>query len=383
MKSRFYLPAILAVLLLASCLKDKTDIVTLHYTDKEYAALTRHLDLPVYPLDYRMKMPVHLGGFATNKKDDLATLGRVLFYDKKLSANNTVSCGSCHKPEAAFADDVAFSQGFAGELTHRNSIALGAVANFNSYTIETRLFWDHRAGSVFEQSRQTIENPVEMGMQLPALHDKLLKEDYYRVLFKKAFGEQALQTGNVEFLVLVALEEFVGSIGAFNSKFDEGMAIQQHIKPDFPNFTSQENLGKDLFAQHCHGCHGEGNLPLNNKETVRVANNGLELNYTDEGVGGVTGLASDVGVFKVPRLRNVALTAPYMHDGRFATLRDVISHYNTGIRDHPNLHPSLKVEGKPKRLNLSPEEQDALLAFLNTLTDQASCLQEKYVNPFK
>ncbi|MEK7253471.1 MAG: cytochrome c peroxidase, partial [Bacteroidota bacterium] len=312
-------------------------------------------------------------------------LGRVLFWDARLSANDAVSCASCHKPELAFADDVAFSEGFLGERTSRNSLALGAFPSFNAYYGfgGSRLFWDERAGSVQEQSTQTLQNPVEMGTKLHELGDKILKEDYYQVLFRKAFPENEFGGGfSTDQKILRALEAFVNSIGCFNSKYDQEI-VKGHLETqNFSGFTAEENQGKQLFQQNCASCH---NLGAGFATSVTTANNGLDETYTDDGLGGVTQQYKDKGVFKVPMLRNVVLTAPYMHDGRFKTLEEVVEHYNSGVKLHDNLHESLRdlSTGEPKRLNLSEDDKAALIAFLHTLTDESAVLAVKYSDPFK
>ena len=179
----------------------------------------------------------------------------------------------------------------------------------------------------------------------------------------------------------------------WQSKFDEGFAAagfpeDEEQMPDFPNFTAQENLGLDIFYRGrkgatCLYCHG---TPQHVNDEAK--NNGLSLNYDDNGKGEVTGNPSDNGLFKVPTLRNIALTAPYMHDGRFETLMEVVNHYSTDVADHPNLHFRLKDSDDPSpdsevlRLNLTQEEKEALVAFLNTLTDETLATDEKYSDPF-
>jgi cytochrome c peroxidase len=318
----------------------------------------------------------------------LATLGRVLFYDTKLSANNTTSCGSCHKAAKAFADGRAASEGFDGEKTPRNSMALGAVVNFQSSysggstgTIgqNAGFFWDDRAFSVAEQSEETIQNPIEMGMNFEELASKIENLDYYDVLFAKAFGTNGFQQSKKD-QTLQAIETFVNSIATFDSKFDRGLGGSHTAIPAFTNFTTQENLGKTLFNDNCASCHGS-----KVSTTVRtVANNGLDEVSTDKGVGAITNNATHMGVFKVPMLRNVELTQPYMHDGRLETLEDVVEHYSSNIQAHPNLAEELKnLNGEPKPMNFDANEKAALVAFLKTLTDVESLTQEKYLDPFK
>lgn len=376
-----------AAFALSSCIKDQVDEVVQNYSDAEYATLTKSLDLPMETYEYRLDLPGVLGGTSVISDKHQATLGRVLFYDDRLSANNSVSCASCHKPELAFADDVAFSEGFDGEVTLRNSLALGAFPSFNAYYgfgSSTRMFWDERAADVVEQSELTLQDPIEMGEDLNALAEELLKEDYYRILFDKAYPENGNNFfGNLDNKgkILRAIEAFVNSIGCFDSRFDQGLERHGNMDNNFSNLTAEENAGKQLFNANCASCH---NLGSGFATSIVNANNGLEMNYTDKGIGGVTNRADENGVFKVPMLRNVAVTGPYMHDGRFETLEEVIEHYNSGVKNHTNLHEELRgQDGLPKKLHLSETDKSDLIAFLHTLTDLSSMEHVRYADPFK
>ncbi|RMG85562.1 MAG: cytochrome-c peroxidase, partial [Bacteroidetes bacterium] len=195
-------------------------------------------------------------------------------------------------------------------------------------------------------------------------------EEYYQILFDKAF----LSTDQrpVEDKILEAISAFVNSIASFNSKFDRSLMNQANLSPG-------ETRGHALYIQHCSSCHG--NMM---RQSLSLANNGLDVEYADQGVGKRTGKAEDMGVFKIPMLRNIELTAPYMHDGRFQTLEQVIEHYSEQVQPHPNLHPNLRnPDGTPKRLHLSASEKADLVAFLKTLTDLNSLTAEKYADPFK
>lgn len=305
-----------------------------------------------------------------------ATLGRALFYDKRLSMNQTISCSSCHQQEHGFSDPKKFSVGFEGGLTGRNSMGL---SNARYYQRE-HFFWDERAATLEDQVLQPIQNAVEMGMTLPLLRERLSVEPYYTNLFTQAFGTSEITDRRIS----RALAQFVRSILSTKSKYDAGVPVR------FANFTAQENLGRQIFLGQvgratCVACHGTDNfVPGPN-----INNNGLENPYVDKGLGGVTGLARDEGLFKVPSLRNIELTAPYMHDGRFATLEEVVEFYNSGVVNHPNLSPPLRVPtppgmppGPPLRLNLTATEKAALVAFLKTLTDPTLASDAKYSDPF-
>jgi cytochrome c peroxidase len=311
--------------------------------------------------------------------DDGATLGRVLFYDKNMSVNNTVACASCHKQANAFTDNVVKSTGFNGGFTNRHSMGLTDA----KYYPNGRFFWDQRAVTLEDQVLRPIQDAVEMGMTLTALITKLKGLAYYPPLFKKAFGDENISSERVS----LALSQFVRSIVSYQSKYDAGRAT---LPPGplpgnatFPNFTADENRGMQLFntpAGGCAACHGTETF------TAPVEkNNGLDLtNTTDRGFGTVTGNPADDGLFKVGSLRNIQLTAPFMHDGRFATLEDVVEHYSSGVKANPNLSNQLRLpNGQPRLANFSAADKVALVAFLKTLTDLNMTADVKYSNPFK
>jgi cytochrome c peroxidase len=303
-----------------------------------------------------------------------ATLGRVLFYDKRLSLNFTVSCASCHQQANGFSDPRKFSVGFQGGLTGRNSMGL---ANARWYQ-RRAFFWDERAATLEAQVLEPIQNAVEMGMTLPALQARLAAEPFYQTLFTNAFGSPAVTSDRIS----RALAQFVRSIVSTQTKFDVGAAT------GFANFTAQENQGRQIFNApnqgNCAACHGTDNFVPG----PAINNNGLENPYVDKGVGALSGRPQDEGLFKVPSLRNIALTAPYMHDGRFATLEQVVEFYNSGVVNHPNLSaplrnpPGAPGAGQPRRLNLTAGQKAALAAFLRTLTDSAVTTDVKFSDPF-
>ena len=310
---------------------------------------------------------------ANNRVTDAgATLGRVLFYDKRLSINHTIACASCHRQEHGFSDPNKFSSGFAGGLTGRNSMGL---ANARWYQ-RRAFFWDERAATLEIQVLQPIQNAVEMGMSLPALVTRLAAEPYYQTLFTSAFGTPQVTSDRIS----RALAQFVRSLISTQTKYDAGVPV------NFSNFTAQENQGRQIYngQANCAACHGTDNFVPGGA----IFNNGLENPYTDKGVGGISGRAQDEGLFKVPSLRNIALTGPYMHDGRFATLEAVVEHYNSGVVNHPNLSPQLRNPpgspgaGQPRRLNLTNAQKAALVAFLRTLTDNSLAADPKFADPF-
>jgi cytochrome c peroxidase len=350
-----------------------TNALLLPETSFNYAA-------PVLPASFSVNPILAEDNTPTSNitTDAGATLGRVLFYDKRLSTNQTISCASCHQQAHGFADPRQFSVGYDGSVGTRNAMGL---SNARWYQ-RGHFFWDERAATLEAQTLQPVQNPVEMGMTLDALTNRLAAEPYYISLFTAAFGSADVTTNRIS----SALAQFVRSIVSTRSKYDIG------VTNNFANFTAQENLGRQLFFGQtgnppppCAICHATDNFV----PTTTLNNNGLEFPYADLGVGGVTGVAAQDGLFKVPSLRNIALTAPYMHDGRFTNLAQVVAFYNSGVVDNPNLSPPLRVPtppgqppGPPLRLNLTPAQQAALVAFLNTLTDTNLATDPGLSDPF-
>lgn len=302
-----------------------------------------------------------------------ATLGRVLFYDTALSKNNTISCASCHNQESSFSDSNRFSVGFEGGLTARNSMSL---ANARFYR-NRRFFWDERAASLEEQVLMPIQDHIEMGLNLPELELKLSSRKRYKILFNRAFGDTIVTRQRIS----RGLAQFVRSMVSYQSKYDTGLEQSNNPRRPFPNFSNSENRGKQLFFSpqtNCSQCHATAAFIGD-----RARNNGLDAVLTDLGVGGVTGRNNDMGEFKVPSLRNIEMTAPFMHDGRFTTLEQVIEHYNSGVQNNRNLDGRLRRGNGVRRLNLSNTDKIALKDFLLTLTDPVFLTDEKFSSPFK
>jgi len=313
-----------------------------------------------------------------------ATLGRVLFYDKLLSKNHTISCASCHQQDKGFSDPEQFSIGFNGEKTERHSMTL-----INSRWYESgAFFWDERASSLEEQVLMPIKDHVEMGMELAELVARLDSHAYYQVLFTKAFGKNKVTANKIA----RALSQFTRSIVSLDSKFIKAIedANIDEVSPNemrkLPMLSKQENEGLDVFYNYatCGYCHMGPALVSDG-----LKNNGLDLNYADKGKAQWTKNARDNAFFKAPSLAYIELSAPYMHDGRFQTLEEVVDHYNNGIKSHPNLNFRLTEEdrdgvlgGTPLKLELTQKQKDALIAFLKTCTDNKLSHAEKYSDPF-
>ena len=317
-----------------------------------------------------------------------ATLGRVLFYDKTLSANGTISCSSCHLQEHGFTDPRPLSTGFEGGLTRRHSMSL---TNARFYR-EGKFFWDERAMTLEDQVLMPFQDPVEMGLTLDQLETLVRSQSYYPALFEAAFGSPRVDSDRIA----RALAQFVRSIVSLDSKYDRGRIQVARPQADFPNFSALENEGKRIFMTNggvgrapCTVCHNTESFSLvnpgrNRNRSTGASNNGLDaISIDDLGVAETTGNDRDRGSFKSPSLRNVGVGAPYMHDGRFATLEQVVDHYSSGMQAHSNLAVALRrSNGEPEHYNFSTREKTALVAFMHTLTDDTLLTDVKFSDPF-
>jgi cytochrome c peroxidase len=291
-----------------------------------------------------------------------ATLGRVLFYDPRLSRNDATSCASCHRPSIGFADALPVSVGFTGALTSRHAPGL---ANARFYR-RGRFFWDERAATLEAQVLVPIQHPAEMGMTLDALALKLAATTYYPALFTAAFGSPTI-TGD---RIAAALAQFTRSMVSGGSRYDRAFDAAG-VANLAATLSAQEIEGERIFRQSgCGSCH-VGVAQAGDS----VHNTGLDAIVPDSGAGG--------GAFKAPSLRNVAVRPRFMHDGRFATLTEVIEFYDSGIQASPTLDPRLRApDGSPLRLRLTADERSALAAFLGALTDSAFLTSPRFSNPF-
>ncbi len=368
-----------------------------------------------------------------------ATLGRVLFYEKQLSIDGTVACASCHRQNNGFADSKPFSDGVNGGITSRNAMSVANVRFYRS----GRMFWDERASSLEDQALQPIQNSAEMGLTLEEAVARIDALPYYDTLFEQAFGDANVTTERVA----TAIAEFERSIVTANLAFAQGgpggrggnggvggpggrggnggvggpgsrggnggvggpggrggnggvggpggrggnggvggpggrggnggvggVGGPGGTNPPTIALSPVQQRGRQLFFSNrtqCSSCHSGpafvGDIPRNN---------GLDLTTeSDQGAGN--------GRFKMPSLLNIELTAPYMHDGRFQSLEDVVEFYNTGIQAHPNLDRRLRRRGgQPVRMNLSPDDVNALVAFMKTLTSESLAVDERFSDPF-
>jgi cytochrome c peroxidase len=294
-------------------------------------------------------------------------LGRMLFYDPILSADSTMSCATCHKQKFAFTDStVRFSKGIDGSLGNRNAMPLFNLAFDRSY------FWDGRSASLEAQALKPIEDIREMKHSVSAVLIKLNASATYQQYFKDAFGPGPITATQLA----KALSQFERIILSGDSKYDKYMRGEATL-------TTQEKLGFNLFEGSdpltqgdCIHCHAVGNTFTD----YEFKNNGLDTIFTDLGRYEVTGLINDKGKFKTPTLRNIALTAPYMHDGRFKNLEEVMGHYN--IQFHKNSADIDPVMASQAKDRLNKADRDAIIAFLKTLTDSVMLKNPEYSSPF-
>lgn len=336
MKSYFYIILIISVLPLVSCKKDisgkPNPELPIDVDDSYNYNTPSYFPALNYPIDNK----------PTRRKFEL---GKKLFFDKLLSKENAISCGSCHFQNLAFSDSVQFSIGSAGQLGERNSPTLTNIG-YNS-----NFFWDGGVPTLELQALAPLDNHKEFDLPYDSLLLRLNNNSNYKQLFKAAFNEDATLNNYTK-----ALACYQRAFISGNSKYDD-----YFYRNNSKAFTASELSGFQLFINPtigCNSCHSGFNFTNGGFE-----NNGLSVNYKDAGRYKVTGYIQDLAKFKVPTLRNVALTAPYMHDGSFATLTQVIDHYDSGGQAHSNKSP------KVKPLNLTTQQKTDLVNFLKTLTD--------------
>jgi len=286
-------------------------------------------------------------------------LGRKLFYDEILSSDYSISCGSCHAPSVGFSDSSQYSKGVNGAIGNRQSMALVNLGWSYGF------FWDGRAATLEQQVLGPVPNPVEMHLQWKDAANRLQNHSTYPFLFKKAFNTYQIDSS----LVAKAIAQFLRTMISGESKFDRVVRNEESFTPDesygYDLFQRDKNEGAGIIGGDCFHCHVH---PIFFQLNTEYLNNGLDATFTDLGRGMVTNNVNDNGKFKTPSLRNIELSAPYMHDGRFTTLEQVIEHYSTGLQNSATISPLMK-EIDNGGLLLPPYEKTCLVAFLKTLTD--------------
>ena len=282
-------------------------------------------------------------------------LGRRLFFDPILSGDGTQACAACHRPQAAFSDNRPLSIGIDGEEGFRNSMPLQNLA----WNINGAFNWDGSAGSLEEQAFEPVVNPLEMHHTWPGAVAALESAPDYPLQFEQAFGSPGIDSTRVT----NALAQFIRTLVSGNSRFDRFLLGEIEL-------TQSEQNGFAVFMDEdrgdCFHCHGNENNPLWTDNDFH--NNGLDAVITDRGLGAVTGDPRQFGLFRTPSLRNLAFTAPYMHDGRFASLDEVIDHYSEGLVYSETIDPLMKAVGEGG-VQLSDSDKADLKAFLLSLSD--------------
>ena len=319
-----------------------------------------------------------------------ATIGRVFFYDKNLSIDNTISCSSCHKQSFAFGDTAIQSKGVESGLTIRHSMRLSN----NRFSLEEKYFWNKRAATLEIQTTMPIQDHAEMGFSglngrgnLSVLLSKLNAIGYYKELFKIAYGDTIVSETRIQ----ECMAQFIRSIQSFDSKYDLGRAQVNNDNRPFPNFTTEENLGKDLFINPpifdansnrisgglgCQGCHRAPEFDID----TASRNNGI--------IGTIGSTALDINNTKSPTLRdlinpNGIANTPMMHTGSLKTIQAVLNHYNNiNFVRNTNLDAKLRPNNIGQKLNLNTDEINAMIAFIKTLTGSSIYVDKKWADPF-
>ena len=348
-------------LIFQACKKDTTaDITTTPFVNSAYVLSYDGFPEPNIAADN----PLTIEG---------VKLGRFLFYESQLSANNNISCSSCHMQENAFSDVNTLSLGTDGLQGLRH-----AMASFNMAWNNNGFFWDGRADLLRHQALMPIQDPLEMNETLEGVVTKLQNTALYPDQFKKAFGTEEITSERIS----LALEQFMFSIVSNRSKYDlwlngEALLTEEEERGRFLFFTEYNPGFPQESGADCQHCHAGPNFSNN-----QYMNNGLDTDeqFSDYGRELVTGNAADRANFKVTTLRNVELTPPYMHDGRFQTLEEVVDHYNL-VNSSSTLEPEFEQQ-LPNGLQLTISDRNAIVAFLKTLTDVPLTQDERYSNPF-
>jgi cytochrome c peroxidase len=363
MKAGYFI--LLGLFILASCRKDP------EFTEMNTNTTPYQINYPARISKYIPPMPIPADNPMTVEGVEL---GRKLFYEKKLSGDNSMSCAGCHDPALAFNDPAALSVGIDGIAGFRNAMPLINLGWMNT------LFWDGRATSLEHQALFPVNDPVEMHETWQNAANKLMEDPEYPPLFKKAFGVDIIDST----LITKAIAQFERTLISGNSPMDKYMNNDFQIGSS--GWSELDELaayqGFALFMDEekgdCFHCHGDPFNPLWTDNLFH--NNGLDAVITDKGLGAVTGLPSDDGKFKTPTLRNLVFTAPYMHDGRFETLDEVINHYSEGLQNSPTIDPLMKSVDEGG-VQLSSEEKYFLKMFLISLTDSSFVSNPAFQDP--
>lgn len=366
MKYPVHILILSAVLLFASCSESPegcTDPNALNYDPMaesddgscvyENGPTPYELDIP---MQFRQLLPAPMLPAGNPLTVEGVALGRKLFFDPILSADGTQACASCHMPASGFTENNALSVGIDGIFGTRNSMAIfNAAWNFNN-----TFFWDGRSAGLEGQAFEPVVNPIEMHHTWPGAVAALQADGEYQDLFEAAFGTRTIDS----MLVVRAIAQFERTLISGNSRFDK--YLREEI-----NLTPAEFRGLEVFLSEdggdCFHCHGNPANPLWTDNDFH--NNGLDSIFTDIGLAAVTGNDFDIGKFKTPSLRNLSYTAPYMHDGRFETIDEVLEHYSTQVKVTPTTDPLMQFSFQGG-VQMTEEEKSDLKAFLLALDDE-------------
>lgn len=392
-KTAIFSALVIGTFVFSQCSKTDEDTITKDYPAVK-ATFGTTIDLNKLANYANQPKPAYIvkdNTFGNNITDAKATLGRVLFYDKSLSIDNTISCASCHKQASAFGDTEVGSKGVSGGVTGRQSMRL-----INSrFATERKFFWDERASTLEQQTTQPIQDHAEMGFSgqngrpnLASLLTKLQAIEYYKELFTFTYGDEAVTEARMQ----ECLAQFIRSIQSFDSKYDAGRAQVANDGQNFPNFTAQENTGKTLFLSPpvfdamgnrtagglgCGGCHRAPEFDID----PNSGNNGI--------IGKLNATGFDLTNTRTPSLRDLTNSTgnpntPMMHTGVITDLQAAIGHYgNITIGTNTNLDPRLRPGGVGQKLNLNSTEVNATIAFLKTLSGTNVYTDARWSNPFK
>lgn len=331
------------------------------------------------PTPYELDIPSHFPDMIIPEDNPMTVegveLGRKLFYETKLSGDNTMACANCHAPQNAFSDPNQFSEGIDGIQGTRNSMALINLGWDDYY------FWDGRAGTLEEQILMPVEDPIEMHDTWTNVVAELSASSEYRNLFFKAFGTPGVDSDRAAKAIAQFLRTMISGSSKYDVmyKYENGLPLNATEQAIYSTITPQQWAGYDLFKSlngaDCFHCH---NGPL--MQVKKFSNNGLDATFSDLGRGDITGNPTDNGKFKVPTLRNIEFSAPYMHDGRFATLDDVINHYSSGIQMSPTIDPQIEFASQGG-VQLDDYEKGLLKDFLLTLSDESFINNPDFQDP--
>ncbi len=339
-------------------------IFTLGFKPKKGPKVYEFPDMPFFP-----KMPVSKQNPVT---EEGVALGRYLFYEELLSKDTSISCGHCHQQKRAFSDaPIAFSRGHKLRKNLRNTPPIFNLAWYPS------LFWDGRSPSIEDQVFHPLRGENELNLSWDEAVKRISDQEFYKAKFEAAFGDSFIDSNRIS----MAIAQFERTLLSYNSKFDKALRFELQLSADeYAGFV----LMNDQSMADCLHCHSTDPMALGTN--LKFSNNGLDKaesieDFKDFGLGGFTGKEEDYGKFKIPSLRNIAFTAPYMHDGRFESLEEVLDFYSEGVQENINIDSKM-TQAHRGGVRLTELEKKQIIAFLHTLSDSSFITDPKFSNPF-